>query len=640
MSNTKDDIFAFLFGESTFQGVWYGQPNPNERGAYWWRRHLRAALAAPPAIAGEPVAHTMLARQLATASNNILTGNAGLEDANACMEAATIIAAAPIQSPPEAPAADAGQAGSEPASGAVQLLSKEAIADIIREHLGDTYVCGRVWAAWNVGTMSKNDFTPAAECELADDAADAIRAALASITGAAAMAAGSEPAGAVQVLREALQSFVFEFGDKTNSATVNKARAALASTAGATVMPHVAFVEGDEVVRELRWNANIAAFDYPVGTKLYATPTPAASEPASGAVLVLREALERIAGFTMSQFMGAHDMALECVNVAREALDRKVVAEFVAEWIAVEAAVEAVAKQWDGCMVQMFDPVGNPTERLDVGATIRAGGVPVCTTDAEPADDWVAQVVSSGPADFPLLQWRSADVSFNTPIGAKLYANAALASTAGATVMGAGSEPIPANIAAIIERLHTQDNRITANPLFAVQQKREYVGSDGYNDGGEMRWVDDSGEEADNEEAARLESEYRETYSEPDGWRRVNVFTVWEFVTGCFTEQGCKDYIAVNGHNLNEPRIYAYGSYRNAEFIAIREWLMSLLATPTPVPAALGVTAAAPSRPQRGDVDAGGHPRCACNIRFGFHRPSNSGCPLNAAAVMEDKTNG
>jgi len=138
---------------------------------------------------------------------------------------ATPSPAAPIQSPPEAPAADAGQAGSEPASGAVQLLSKEAIADIIREHLGDTYVCGRVWAAWNVGTMSKNDFTPAAECELADDAADAIRA-------------------------------------------------ALASTAGATDMPHVAFVEGDEVVRDLRWNANIAAFDYPVGTKLYATPTP------------------------------------------------------------------------------------------------------------------------------------------------------------------------------------------------------------------------------------------------------------------------------------------------------------------------------------------------------------------------------
>jgi len=76
-----------------------------------------------------------------------------------------------------------GAAKHTPASGAVQLLSKEAIADIIREHLGDTYVCGRVWAAWNVGTMSKNDFTPAAECELADDAADAIRAAIAKATG-------------------------------------------------------------------------------------------------------------------------------------------------------------------------------------------------------------------------------------------------------------------------------------------------------------------------------------------------------------------------------------------------------------------------------------------------------------------------
>ena len=38
--------------------------------------------------------------------------------------------------------------------------------------------------------------------------------------------------------------------------------------------------------------------------------------------------------------------------------------------------------------------------------------------------DWVAQVVSSGPHAFPLLQWRSADVSLSTPIGTKLYAAA------------------------------------------------------------------------------------------------------------------------------------------------------------------------------------------------------------------------
>ena len=85
-----------------------GRYHPDSTHTLWEGWNARAALA-PPAIAGEPVAHTMLARQLATASNNILTGNAGLEDANACMEAATIIAATPIQSPPEAPAADGGK---------------------------------------------------------------------------------------------------------------------------------------------------------------------------------------------------------------------------------------------------------------------------------------------------------------------------------------------------------------------------------------------------------------------------------------------------------------------------------------------------------------------------------------------------
>ena len=34
----------------------------------------------------------------------------------------------------------------------------------------------------------------------------------------------------------------------------------------------------------------------------------------------LAEALEKIAGFTLSQFVGPHDMALECVNTAIEAL--------------------------------------------------------------------------------------------------------------------------------------------------------------------------------------------------------------------------------------------------------------------------------------------------------------------------------
>lgn len=140
-------------------------------------------------------------------------------------------------------------------------------------------------------------------------------------------------------------------------------------------------------------------------------------------------------------------------------------------------------------------------------------------------------------------------------------------------VAGASSEPstvsaIPPEIAAIIERLHTQDNRITDNPLFAVQQKRCIYGLDADHRDGTV-FVDDEG------------IEFAERDSVENGCREVGYRDTWEFVTGCFTEQGCKDYIACNGHNLNEPRIYAYGSYRNAEFIALRKWLMGLRDAPS-----------------------------------------------------------
>lgn len=40
-------VFSFLLGESALDGVWFGDRHPTERGAYWWREHLRSALAEP-----------------------------------------------------------------------------------------------------------------------------------------------------------------------------------------------------------------------------------------------------------------------------------------------------------------------------------------------------------------------------------------------------------------------------------------------------------------------------------------------------------------------------------------------------------------------------------------------------------------
>lgn len=158
---------------------------------------------------------------------------------------------------------------------------------------------------------------------------------------------------------------------------------------------------------------------------------------------------------------------------------------------------------------------------------------------AEPVGEMVGHH-RVGMGEMPTIQWRE---GYWPTVGAKFYVAPPLPhpDTERLTV--------PPEIAALIERLHTQDNRITDNPLFAVQQRRRVYGVDE-----ERR----DGVEADAD-------------GMPCGY-----VDRWEFVTGCMTEQGCKDFIRVNGHNLNEPRIYAYGSYRNAEFIALRKWLMSL----------------------------------------------------------------
>ena len=178
---------------------------------------------------------------------------------------------------------------------------------------------------------------------------------------------------------------------------------------------------------------------------------------------------------------------------------------------------------------------------------------------------------------------------------------------------------VPAEIAAIIKNLHTQDNRITDNPLFAVQQNRRVYGLDedyeaahGWFHPDRDSFVVEGGPEF-----AELEAAWESGEEPKGGWRRVGFKDTWEFVTGCLTEQGCKDYIACNGHNLHEPRIYAYGSYRNAEFIALRKWLMSLAASPQ-----------AAQAPTIQELSAGAHyPQCSA------YQPTNEPSPVPPPCV-------
>jgi len=135
------------------------------------------------------------------------------------------------------------------------------------------------------------------------------------------------------------------------------------------------------------------------------------------------------------------------------------------------------------------------------------------------------------------------------------------------------------NIKDIAERLRTQDNRCTAIPVFIVKENKRIYGFDPtYADGDDIAWIDSANDcaEADSEERAKLEAEWDGTGEEPDGWTRTAYQDRWEFVTACFTEEGCKEYLRRNGHNHGATRIYVASGYRNDEWDAVREHLKGI----------------------------------------------------------------
>jgi len=135
------------------------------------------------------------------------------------------------------------------------------------------------------------------------------------------------------------------------------------------------------------------------------------------------------------------------------------------------------------------------------------------------------------------------------------------------------AEGIPEQLREIGELIRTQDNRITDQPMFVVYEKREIIGSDEHSPS-RIAWVCES-EEVDELRGKRLELLYQNG-RDTSGYDRYAMQEIDVFVIACFTENGCKEYLRKNGHNLRHPYIYAAGSYRNDEYQAVRNWLESL----------------------------------------------------------------
>jgi hypothetical protein len=135
---------------------------------------------------------------------------------------------------------------------------------------------------------------------------------------------------------------------------------------------------------------------------------------------------------------------------------------------------------------------------------------------------------------------------------------------------------ISVDLKTIAERLHTQDNRCTADPIFVVYEKRRLYGIDmDYSEN--IVWIDsyNGGREADEKKTKALERYYERYRQYPDGWTKTAYEDENRFVTVCFTEASAQAYIDKNKHNLERPFIYADSLYRNHEMIFVRNYLMT-----------------------------------------------------------------
>lgn len=117
--------------------------------------------------------------------------------------------------------------------------------------------------------------------------------------------------------------------------------------------------------------------------------------------------------------------------------------------------------------------------------------------------------------------------------------------------------------------LKTQDNRRTDQPMFVVQTLVRDIGyGSGYAD--DFIWINEDCDEVDAEDPGYDDDDL-------DSFSKVYYKERWEFVTACFTQAACADYIDRMKHrHSGEMRIYAEGSYRNYEYQAVRTLLMNL----------------------------------------------------------------
>lgn len=142
----------------------------------------------------------------------------------------------------------------------------------------------------------------------------------------------------------------------------------------------------------------------------------------------------------------------------------------------------------------------------------------------------------------------------------------------------------------IAQNLTTQDNRITADPIFYVQENQRIWGFDPHYSENYV-WIDDEGNDigeefyddldfleendyCDEEDVIKCRERLRQYGVNEENCQKVYYIDIWENVQPFFTEEEAQQYLKINGHNLKNPRIYVACAFRNEEWQLMREYII------------------------------------------------------------------
>ena len=139
------------------------------------------------------------------------------------------------------------------------------------------------------------------------------------------------------------------------------------------------------------------------------------------------------------------------------------------------------------------------------------------------------------------------------------------------------------SLLAIGDKLRTQDNRMTRDPMFCVQVCERYGPIMPEYGSGELMFHDHHETETYYKNGFDPEKwkELKELYDMgdlPENITAASYVEKWITVQVCFTEDGCKRHLELNGHNYRHhhgTRIYAESFHRNPEMLEIRAALLA-----------------------------------------------------------------